>query len=54
MKDYLSDNLWVWAGTGLVLLTLSGSTLRHALMITCITILLHSVVSFLKKGDINE
>jgi hypothetical protein len=51
MKQYLTDNVWVWAGTGLVLLTLSGTTLRQALAITCITILIHSLATFLKKGD---
>jgi hypothetical protein len=51
MKNYLVDNVWVWAGTGLVLLTLSGTTLRQALWITCLTVVVHSLATFLKKGD---
>jgi len=51
MKNYLVDNVWVWAGTGLVLLTLSGTTLRQALYITCLTVVIHSFATFLKKGD---
>jgi hypothetical protein len=54
MKNYLVDNVWVWAGTGLVLLTLSGTTLRQALYITCLTVVVHSFATFLKKGDDQE
>ena len=54
IQNYLIDNIWVWAGTALVLLTLSGQTLKQALWITCVAILIHSVVTFLKKGDENE
>jgi len=54
IHDYLLDNAWVWAGTGLVLLTLSGTTLKQALWITCLTIVIHSVATFLKKGDNDE
>ena len=31
--------------------TLSGTTLRQALMITCLTVVVHSFATFLKKGD---
>ena len=51
MKQYLRDNAWVWAGTGLVLLTLSGSTLRMALIITVATVVIHSFFSYLASGD---
>jgi len=54
LHDYFLDNAWVWAGTGLVLLTLSGTTLKQALWITCLTIVIHSVATFLKKGDNDE
>jgi hypothetical protein len=49
--DYLIENAWVWAGTGLVLLTLSGSTLNQALWITCLTVLVHFIATMLRKGD---
>jgi hypothetical protein len=51
LHDYLIENAWVWAGTGLVLLTLSGTTLKQALWITCFTVLVHFVATVLKKGD---
>jgi hypothetical protein len=54
IQNYLVENIWVWAGTGLVLLTLSGQTLKQALWITSFAILLHFIVTFLRKGDENE
>ena len=47
--DYLSDNAWTWAGTGMVLITLSGPTLRQATLITGIAVLVHSVLTLSKK-----
>ena len=46
-SSYLSDNAWVWAGTALVLLTLSGPTLRNALIIAIGTTFVHFVASAL-------
>jgi hypothetical protein len=51
LHDYLIENAWVWAGTGLVLLTLSGTTLKQALWITCFTVLVHFIATVLRKGD---
>jgi hypothetical protein len=51
LHDYLIENIWVVAGTGLVLLTLSGTTLRQALWITCLTVLVHFMATMLRKGD---
>lgn len=51
LHDYLLENAWVWAGTGLVLLTLSGTTLRQALWITCATVLIHFFATMLKESD---
>lgn len=47
--DYLLDNAWTWAGTGMVLITLSGPTLRQATLITGTVILIHSILTFSKK-----
>ena len=47
--DYLADNAWTWAGTGMVLITLSGPTLRQATLITAIVGLVHSALTFSKK-----
>jgi hypothetical protein len=47
--DYLLDNSWTWAGTGMVLITLSGPTLRQATLITGIAVLVHSVLTLSKK-----
>ena len=45
MKDYFVDNTWTWVGTGLVLITLSGSTFRQALLLTGIGIVIHSILT---------
>lgn len=46
---YISDNAWTYAGTGLVLITLSGPTLRTALLITGLALVVHSGISLGKK-----
>ena len=51
LNDYLQENAWVWAGTALVLLTLSGSTLRQALWITFIAVAVHGVATFISHRD---
>ena len=51
MKQYITENVWVWAGTALVLCTLSGATFRTAMFITAVTVLIHGVGTFLKRGD---
>lgn len=48
---YITDNSWTLAGTGLVLITLSGPTLRQALWITGVALILHSVLTFTTGGD---
>lgn len=53
-KDYVVENVWVWAGTALVLLTLTGSTLSQALWITCGATLLHLLLSVLSGGKEDE
>jgi len=45
IKDYFVDNTWTWVGTGLVLITLSGSTFRQALLLTGIGIVIHSILT---------
>ena len=49
--NYLADNTWTWVGTGMVLITLSGPTLRQALLLTGFGILLHSVISLTQKDS---
>lgn len=46
---YIADNTWTWVGTGMVLITLSGPTLRQALLLTGIGIVLHSLLSLSQK-----
>jgi len=46
---YITDNTWTWVGTGMVLITLSGPTLRQALLLTGIGIVLHSLLSLSQK-----
>lgn len=47
--DFLSENSWTYAGTGMVLITLSGPTLRSALWITGVTLILHSALTLSQK-----
>jgi hypothetical protein len=47
--SFLNENSWTYAGTGLVLITLSGPTLRSALWITGVTLILHSALSLSEK-----
>jgi len=50
-RNYLIDNTWTWAGTGLVLITLSGTTFRQALLLTGVAIVIHSVITLGTKED---
>jgi len=47
--NYLADNTWTWAGTGLVLITLSGTTFKQALTLTAIAVAIHSVITLSAK-----
>jgi hypothetical protein len=40
-REYLIENVWTWAGTAMVLLTLTGSTLFRASVVTAIVVSLH-------------
>ncbi len=48
---FLADNSWTYAGTGLVLITLTGPTLRQAIWLTGVTLVLHAVISLIQKED---
>ena len=51
--SYVTENSCTLAGTGLVLITLSGPTLRQALWITGVALVLHSLLTF-TQGEDNE
>jgi hypothetical protein len=46
---YIMENTWTWVGTGMVLITLSGPTLRQALFLTGVGVLIHSFISLTQK-----
>ena len=48
---YIMENTWTWVGTGMVLITLSGPTLRQALLVTGIAIVVHSVITLGQKDS---
>ncbi|CAB4148502.1 hypothetical protein UFOVP526_7 [uncultured Caudovirales phage] len=50
---FIVDNVWVWAGTGLVLITLSGQTRRYGVMLTVATVAIH-VIATLSTKDKTE
>lgn len=46
---YIAENTWTWVGTGLVLITLSGTTFRQAVLLTGIGIVIHSLLTLNAK-----
>jgi len=48
---FLGDNSWTYAGTGLVLITLTGPTLRQAIWLTGVTLVLHAVITLSQKDQ---
>ena len=48
---FLSDNVWVWAGTGLVLITLSGQTRKTGIYLTIGAVVIHAIATFTSKGQ---
>ena len=40
-REYILENSWTWAGTAMVLLTLTGSTFYQASLVTLIVVSLH-------------
>lgn len=48
---YLSENVWVWAGTGMVLITLSGRTRSLGIWITLAAVTAHAVSSLMNGDD---
>lgn len=49
--NWLRDNVWVYIGTGLVLLTLTGPTLKKALILSLTGTAIHLIASYFDKGD---
>jgi hypothetical protein len=46
---FIQDNLWTWAGTGLALITLSGTTQSKALLISGVAVLVQCVLALILK-----
>lgn len=44
-RNYIVENSWTWGGTALVLLTLTGSTLRWALFVTVVVVVVHAALT---------
>lgn len=49
IRNYFVDNTWTWIGTGLVLITLSGTTFKQALLLTGVGVVIHSVLTLNSK-----
>lgn len=45
LLSFLADNAWTYAGTGMVLITLSGPTLRQALLMTGVALVVHAAIT---------
>ena len=51
LLNYLAENTWTWAGTGMVLITLSGPTFRQAVFLIGAAVVLHSVITLSQKDE---
>jgi len=51
MRQYISDNAWTLAGTGLVLITLSGQTRMLGVIISGIAVVLQGITYLIKDKD---
>ncbi len=51
MRNFIADNVWVWAGTLLVLITLSGSTRTQAIWVSVIAVLISLILFIAGNGD---
>ena len=51
--DLLSNNAWTYAGTVLVLITLSGPTFKQALLVAGVAFVLHTII-YIGLKDENE
>lgn len=49
--NFIRENLWTWAGTGLALITLSGIVLHRALLITGAAVLVQCALAITTKKD---
>lgn len=50
-REYVLENAWTWAGTAMVLLTLTGSTLYQATLVTLIVVSLHFYLTLRGEND---
>lgn len=49
--NFIRENLWTWAGTGLALITLSGVVLHRALLITGSAVLVQCALAIATEKD---
>jgi hypothetical protein len=49
--NFIADNAWTYAGTGMVLITLSGPTLKQAIWLAGVALVLHSVITLSQKDE---
>ena len=49
IANLIKDNAWTYAGTGLVLITLSGPTLRQAIWVVGVSLVLHAALTLSTK-----
>jgi len=49
LTDLIKDNAWTYAGTGLVLITLSGPTLRQDVWLVGVSLVLHAALTLSTK-----
>ncbi len=52
--EFLKENIWVWAGTGLVLITLSGQTRQYGIMLSSIAVVMQLTIYLVNKEEDKE
>ena len=50
-REYILENSWTWGGTALVLLTLTGSTLYQATVVTALVVSVHLWLTIRGEND---
>ena len=50
-REYILENSWTWAGTSMVLLTLTGSTLVQATLVTALVVTVHLALTIRGEND---
>jgi hypothetical protein len=49
--NFIKDNIWTWAGTGIALVSMSGAVQSRALLISGVAVLVQCVAALITKDS---